>query len=458
MTQINPTAAQLPSLSSEAAVDSAVPSSALYAYYVLLVLVLIYVLNWIGRTVMSILLVPIQQDLHLSDTRMGLVSGFGFSLLYALSTLWIARYSDRHSRRNLLTLAVAIWSVASSLCGLVAGFAQLLLGRAAVGVAEAGSGAPPYSLISDYFEPRRRALAMGIYSSGIYIGISLSFLLGSLLAERFGWRATFLLLGPPGLMLAAMLQFTVREPLRGRFEPPSLRSDEPTGEVLRFLWQQRAYLAAAGGLTVTAITQGAYAAWAPAFLMKVHGLSLTEVGLELGLILGIAGPVGTFAGGALSDWLAASNPRLRLYFPAVATLLTTPLFALFCLAENPRAALTYYAVGTIISSMQFGPAFGLTQNLTRPSMRGLATALVMVATVLTGQGVGPLLTGILSDTLHVSLGPDAPRYALAIMAGFATLGALVFACGASHVAADMERATGPRSLQGPALADQEWIG
>lgn len=418
------------------------PPSQLYAYYVLAVLVAIFVLNWIDRMILSILLVPIQQELNLSDTAMGALSGFAFAILYAASTVIVARYSDRHNRRNIVALAVTVWSAATAFCGMVTGFWQLMLGRAVVGVAEAGGGAPTYSIISDYFPPRRRALALGIYSGGIYLGIMLSFLLGSYLAEHFGWRITFLLLGPPGIALALLLRLTVREPLRGRFEPVSLRSDVAASDAVRFLWGQRAYLAAAGGLTITAVTQGAFAAWAPAYLIKVHGLTLTQVGLYLGLVLGIAGAVGTFTGGALSDWLAQRNPRIRLYFPALATLLTTPFFAAFCLADDFRTGLAIYAVGTVISAMHFGPAFALTQNLARPAMRGLATALVMVATVLTGQGIGPLLTGALSDMLRGSFGDGSVRYALASMAGFATLGAVMFAYGARHVAADMRRATG----------------
>ncbi len=422
--------------------ETLVPHSTLYSYYVLFILVLIFILNWIDRMILSILLVPIQQDLGLSDTAMGVLSGFGFAVLYAVSTVVIARYSDRHNRRNLVAVAVTVWSAATSLCGMVTGFGQLLLGRAVVGVAEAGGGAPTYSIISDYFEPRRRALAMGIYSSGIYLGIMLSFLLGSFLAENYGWRVTFLMLGPPGIVLALILRFTVREPVRGRFEPPSLRGQQPVGASLRFLWGQRAYLAAAGGLTITAVTQGAYAAWAPAMLIKTHGFTLTQVGMSLGLVLGIAGAVGTFSGGALSDWLSARNPRVRLYFPAVATLLTAPFFAAFCLVDDPRLALGIYAVGTLISATHFGPAFGLTQNLALPAMRGFATALVMVATVLTGQGLGPMLTGVLSDSLRGSVDGEPLRYALAIMAGFAALGAMMFAYGARHVADDFRRATG----------------
>ncbi len=442
MSVIDTTAAtRIPASAQMRPQDEQVPSSP-YAYYVLFVLVLVFIMNWIDRMILSILLVPIQQDLQLSDTAMGVLSGFGFSILYAVATLIIARYSDRHNRRNLLAVAVTVWSFATSLCGLVGSFGQLLVGRAVVGVAEAGGGAPTYSIISDYFEPRRRAMAMGIYSSGIYIGIMVSFLLGSYLAESYGWRTTFLMLGPPGLVLALVLRLTVKEPLRGRFEPPTLRGDEPTGEALRFLWSQRAYIAAAGGLTITAITQGAFAAWAPAFLIKVHGFSLSEVGVSLGLILGIAGAIGTFAGGGLSDWLSARNPRVRLYFPAVATLLTAPLFAAFCLAADATTGLIIYAVGTVISATHFGPAFALTQNLARPAMRGLATAVVMVATVLTGQGIGPLLTGVLSDALRGNVDGEPLRYALAIMAGFAALGALMFAYGARYVASDFERATG----------------
>lgn len=416
-------------------------------YYVLFILVLIFTLNWIDRMILSVLLVPIQRELRLSDTAMGVMSGFGFAMLYAAATMVAARYSDRHNRRNLLALSVTLWSVATSLCGMVTGFGQLMAGRAVVGVAEAGGGAPAYSIISDYFEPRRRALALGIYSGGIYTGIMLSFVVGSFLAERYGWRTTFLLLGPLGLVLALVLRLTVDEPLRGRFEPPRLRSDESVGAALRFLGQQRAYVAAAGGLTITAVTQGAYAAWAPALLIKAHGFSLSQAGLSLGLVLGIAGAAGAFAGGGLSDWLSARNPRVRLYFPAVATLLTTPFFALFCLVSDPRQALVIYAIGTIISAAHFGPAFGLTQNLARPAMRGLATALVMVSTVLTGQGLGPVLTGVLSDALRGGVTGEPLRYALAIMAGFATLGSLLFAYGARFVAEDFKRATGDDLLR-----------
>jgi predicted MFS family arabinose efflux permease len=409
----------------EAQADDA--PSARYSYYVLFILVLVFIVNWIDRMILSILLVPIQQELQLSDTAMGVLSGFGFAVLYAIITIVIARYSDRHNRRNLLALAVTIWSVATSMCGMISSFGQLLVGRAVVGMAEAGGSAPAYSIISDYFEPRRRALALGIYSGGIYLGIMLSFLLGSFMAESFGWRTTFLMLGPPGLILALLLRFTVKEPLRGRFEPAGLRMQESTGAALRFLFRQRAYVAAAGGLTIVAITQGAYAAWAPALLIKAHGMSLTEVGLSLGLVLGIAGAIGTFSGGALSDWLSKRNPKIRLYFPALATLLTTPFFAAFCLAGDARTALTIYAVGTVISATHFGPAFGLTQNLARPAMRGLATALVMVATVLTGQGIGPLLTGVLSDALRGSVDGEPQRYALAVLAGVARRGAWMLA-------------------------------
>jgi predicted MFS family arabinose efflux permease len=422
-------------------VAAALPSQR-YAYYVLFVLSMIFVLNWIDRMIISILLVPIQQELQVSDTAMGLLSGFGFSMLYALSTIPIARYSDRHNRRNLLAIAVTVWSVATSLCGLVAGYGHLLLARALVGVAEAGGGAPSYSLISDYFEPRRRAFAMGVYSGAIYIGIMLSLLLGSLLAERFGWRTTFLMLGPPGLLLALVLRLTVHEPLRGRFEPPTLRGEQPSAAVLRFLFQQRAYLCVTAGLGVVAITLGGFSAWVPAFLVRVHGLTLPQVGLSLGLVLGTCGAIGTFSGGWLSDRLSARNPRVRLFFPATVAFLTTPFFILFCFAEDLRLALVFYAIATIVSGMHFGPAFGLTQNLARPTMRGLATALVMVSTVLTGQGAGPLLTGLLSDVLRPDFGPESMRYALAIMACFAALGAMLFAYGARFVAADIERATG----------------
>lgn len=413
-----------------------------YAYYVLAVLIAICILNWIDRMILSILLVPIQAELRVSDTAMGLLTGFGFTVFYALTTIPIARYSDRSNRRNLLTFAVAFWSLATAVCGVVQNYWQLLIGRAGVGVGEAAGGAPVYSLISDYFPPNRRAFALGLYSSSIFIGIMLSLFLGSLMAERFGWRATFLLLGPPGLLLALLLRFTVREPERGRFEPPATRGEQPARTVLRFLASQRAYVCALGGLTITAITNGAFSAWAPAFLVRVHGLSLGEVGLYLGLVLGLFGALGTISGGYISDRFAGGSARAKLVFPAIVALLMTPALLIFCNAQHLGLAMAAYAAAMIVSGMYFGPAFALTQNLAQPAMRGLSSALAILATAVTGQGLGPVLGGMLNDALAPTYQAEAVRYSLMIMSAFSALGGLIFLAGAGRVQRDLERAIG----------------
>jgi predicted MFS family arabinose efflux permease len=413
-----------------------------YAYYVLGILVCAYILNFVDRTIVAILLEPIKHDLAVSDTAMGVLSGLAFAVSYSLLSFPVARYADRFNRRNVMVFAITLWSVMSSACGLAQGFWTLLLGRVGVGFGEAAGTSPAYSIISDYFPRRQRPWAFGIYACSIYIGITLSLLVGASLAAQFGWRATFLILGPPGLVLALVTLTTVAEPPRGRFDPPATAKSETVAKTIAFLRSQRAYLCAVAGLTVMSVNQAGIAAWLPTFLIRVHAMPVISVGLTLGLIIGLFGVVGSLVGGWIGSKAARWRGSRQVLVPALACLLSLPFFLLCFLAENISFALAAYALAVLISGMHLGPAFALTQNLVRPSMRSVAVALALVLTTLAGQGIGPVVAGMLNDTLTPAYGVFAIRYSLCATAIFSLLAAAIFWFGGRYAVVDLARVRG----------------
>ncbi len=265
------------------------PSSA-YANYVLGVLFLVYVFNFIDRQILSILLEDIKQDLGVSDTAMGFLTGIAFALFYTVAGIPIARWADVGVRRSIIALGLVIWSAMTAMSGLVRSFGELVAARIGVGIGEAAGSPPAHSLIADYFPPERRATAFSIYNMGINVGIMFGFFAGGWINEYFGWRQAFLVVGLPGVALALVVRFTIREPERGATEPMASDEDaEPPMVVFRFLWSLRSFrhLAIAGGLQ--AFAAYGFIQWAPTFLRRVHELGSGEAGTYLGLIIGLGG-------------------------------------------------------------------------------------------------------------------------------------------------------------------------
>jgi predicted MFS family arabinose efflux permease len=293
--------------------------------YVLGILVVVYTFNFIDRQILSILLESIKLDLKLSDTSLGLLTGFAFALFYATLGIPIAKYADYGNRRNLISIAIAVWSFMTALSGLAQNFFHLLFARIGVGVGEAGCSPPAHSMISDYFPANIRSTALGIYSLGIPFGIMFGLFAGGWINEYFGWRIAFFVVGIPGLFLAILFRYSVKEPIRGQAEGRSDTKDQPTIlETVKYLLKKKSFVHLAFGAALAAFVGYGAVTWLPSFFQRSYGMQTGEVGWYLGLILGIPGGIGIFLGGYLSDYFGSKDIRWYLWTVAIAMAITTP--------------------------------------------------------------------------------------------------------------------------------------
>jgi len=381
--------------------------------YVLGILVVVYTFNFIDRQILSILLEDIKRELELSDSALGLLSGFAFAMFYATLGIPIARYADRANRRNIIAVALALWSGMTALSGLVTNFWQLLAARVGVGIGEAGCTPPANAILSDYYPPDQRATAFGIYAMGIPIGILFGFLAGGWINQYFGWRWAFFVVGAPGLILALIVRFTVHEPVRGQNEQRRDAATQPTlRETIDHLRRKRAFVHLAIGGGLTAFVGYAWVIWMPAFLMRTHGMSSGAVGTSLGLIIGIAGAIGIALGGYLADRCGRRDKRWALWIVSVAVLINLPFALGVFLSDDPTHALAYMVVPFLLGNFWQGTSFAQTQSLAGLRMRAVAAAILLFVANMIGLGAGPQFVGIASDLMHARFGDDSLRYAL----------------------------------------------
>ncbi len=394
-----------------------------YANYVLGLLFVVYVFNFVDRQILAILLQPIKQDLQASDTAMGFLTGFAFALFYAVGGIPIARWADRGNRSAIIALGLAIWSAMTAVSGLAQTFTQLALARIGVGIGEAAGSPPAHSLLADYFPARRRATAMAIYSAGVPVGVLFGFLIGGWMNEWFGWRRAFFVVGLPGLALALLVRLTLRDPPRGRADGLHDTGEvEAPAAVFRFLWRLRSFrqlslAAALHGFVAYGIT-----AWTPAFFIRMHGMGTGEAGTWLGLIAGFAGGAGAIVGGFAADRLAARDVRWNMWLPAVAVSLALPFSTLAFLSPAPGLALLLLCPSTFLGAMWLGPTMAMTQALAKVRMRAVASAILLFILSLVGLGLGPQTVGVMSDLLAARYGDQSLRYAL-VLAGLVNIGA-----------------------------------
>ena len=384
--------------------------------YALGVLVVVYTFNFIDRQILSILLEPIKQDLGLSDSALGMLTGFAFALFYATLGIPIARFADRSNRRNLIAWALAIWSAMTAVSGLAQNFWHLLLARIGVGVGEAGCSPPAHSMLADYFPTENRATALGIYSLGIPFGILFGFIAGGWLNEFFGWRVAFFIVGVPGLLLAILVRLTLREPPRGMAEGRVADEEQPTiMETFRFLWSKRSFRHMAVGGGLTAFVGYGVITWVPSFLIRSYGMSTGDVGTYLGLILGIPGGIGIALGGYLADRYGAQDTRWYLWIVSVALIASMPLFFGVYLSSTAFASLMFLILPILLGNFYQATTFSQTQGLVSLRMRSVAAAVLLFILNMIGLGAGPQAVGILSDILQPSYGDESLRYALLVL-------------------------------------------
>ncbi len=384
--------------------------------YVLGILVIVYTFNFIDRQILSILLESIKNDLNLSDTSLGLLSGFAFALFYATLGIPIAKYADFGNRRNLISLAIGIWSFMTALSGLAQNFFHLLIARIGVGVGEAGCSPPAHSMISDYFPANIRATALGIYSLGIPFGIMFGLFAGGWINEYFGWRIAFFVVGVPGILLAIIFRFTVQEPKRGQAEGRADTKDQPNIiETAKFLWSKKSFRHLAFGASLAAFVGYGAITWLPSFFQRSYGMQTGDVGWYLGLILGIPGGLGIFLGGYLSDYFGSKDVRWCLWIVALAMLITTPLYYMVYLSPTSNTSFLWLIVPIAFGNFYQATTFSQTQGIVELRMRSVAAAILLFIINIIGLGFGPQAVGILSDILSKNYGKESLRYSLMIL-------------------------------------------
>jgi len=384
--------------------------------YAMVVLAFVYMFNFVDRQILSILLPAIRDEFQVADWVLGLLAGTAFALFYVLLGVPIARIADRVNRRNLIALAVAVWSGMTALSGFAANIWQLALARIGVGIGEAGCSPPAHSLISDLYPPKKRSTAMGFYTLGISAGIMLAYLTGGWVAENIGWRAAFFIVGVPGLLLAVIVRFTLTEPRRGASEQREDSGNQPGLMVVtRFLLARRSFMYMATGAGLTAFVGYASINFMPSFIVRSFDIGVASLGLWLGLIYGIAGGFGFFMGGFLADRIGRGGHRKALFFIAFAMLVTVAFNAAVFLSSSLVWCLALFVIPNISSNVYLAPVLSQTQSLVSLRMRAVASSLVLLIINVIGLATGTPATGLISDLLEPAFGLESMRYSLLIV-------------------------------------------
>jgi len=456
--------------------NSGAADSSAYRGYVLFMLIIVYTFNFVDRQIIGILAIPIQEDLNLSDTQLSLMGGLAFAIFYSTLGIPIAWLSDRKNRTWIITIALAIWSLMTALCGVAQNFIQLFLARVGVGVGEAGGIAPSYSIISDYFPPEKRARALAIYSFAIPIGSALGIGLGGLLTSLLDWRWAFIIVGLAGVIFAPIFKLSMREPVRGRYDPPTAKT-EPASiqEVWTKISQKKSFWFLAFGAASSSMMGYGLFFWLPSFLVRSYGidlaplagmfpsflfpagitpaetLALASAGEEYnsaaltlyasyiygGVVL-FGGIIGIWLGGALGDRYGANDKGAYARLPAIAFACVLPFFGLSLWLTNLGVVAVVMIIPTALGLAWLGPVLSAFQHIVPPNMRATASAMFLLINNLLGLGFGNLAIGSLSDAFQPTFGDESLRYALLCCAGFYLLAAVLLYLGSRHLPKDWE--------------------
>ena len=398
-----------------------------HKYYLLGLLAIILACNYTDRVVLSVVLEHIKADLRLSDTQLGVLSGIAFALFYSVMGLPIARWADRGNRVTIIGVTAALWSLAAAACGSARSFVQLMLIRIVVGVGEAGCIPPAHSLIADVFSRSERPRAVALYAQGGTLAMVVGYLAAGWLDEVVGWRATFVLVGLPGLLFAIVAWLTLQEP-RGGKRDRDRGGSLPQGaaaysggsmaslrEVCIVLWRNATFRHIASCFSISYFFGYGILQWQPTFFIRTHALTTGEVGTWLALSYGIVGGLGTYLGGEWASRYSAGDERRQLNVCAVSCAICAVLTAGSFLVAGARLAMGLLALANLAGYMSMGPMLATIQTLIAPRMRAMSIALLYLFANLFGMGLGPLAAGALSDTLRPWLGGESLRYALVLL-------------------------------------------
>lgn len=419
--------------------SSPIPRSSRYSWGVLAVLSFVYVLNFLDRQLLSILAKPIQDDMAITDGELGLLGGLYFALFYCVLGVPVAWLADRGNRVRVLSVACAIWSAATIACGLAQTYPQLAAARMSVGIGEAGGVPPSYSIISDYFPPERRGMALSIFNLGPPLGQAVGVAFGAKIAAAYDWRLAFVILGVVGLVSAAAVWAFVREPRRGATEQAPQSAGEIEGEAVTF-WRTVRMFVGRPVLLLVSLAAGAtqfvtYAtmAFTTLFLMREKGMSLDEVAVWYALLLAVGVGGGIFLSGRLLDRFAQRSRTLYAIMPAVALALAVPPFIGFVAAPGWPVAMLFLIAPTFLNYFYLTPAVALVQNSVSPRQRTVSGAVLLLIMNLIGLGLGPTWLGQCSEwfrpghpanSLQLAFYTLVPFYLVAIALHWATARAI----------------------------------
>ena len=394
-----------------------------YKKYLLALLMTIYVSNHLDRIALGLLMQDIKVDLSLSDTELGLLSGIAFAVFYALMGIPIARWADRGDRVFIISSTTALWSFAVAACAAVMSFPQFLLVRICVAVGEAGCIPPAHSLIADFFTRKERPRAVARYVMGGSVAFFVGYFGAGWLNEFYGWRMTFVVLGLPGVVLAALAWFTLKEPRRGRdtIEQPAVDGSSASvpvpgvKEVCVTLWANQAFRNLLLCYSVWYFFGYGLMQWLPTFFIRSHAVTTGEIGTWFALIHGAGGALGIYVGGELASRFAPDDEARQLRAGAVAFVFFGLLTACSLIAADYHVALGAMALASLGGYMAQGPVLATIQTLVSPRTRATAIAIIYLFANLIGYGLGPFTAGVLSDVLRPQFAEESLRYALVIL-------------------------------------------
>jgi len=391
--------------------------SNVYSTYVLMLLFGVAVLNMLDRQILGMLVTPIKAEFGVSDTAIGFLTGPSFALFYALAGIPIARWADRGVRRSIISLGLLVWSGLTLASGMAVHFGHLVVARLGVGIGEAAGTPPSHALISDYFPPERRTFALAVFTIGASTGVAMAHLVGGWVSELWGWRMVFVVAGIPGLALALLIRFTVREPPRGRFDGDAAAPrDEGWLAAVGVLARIPSYRHLVIAASLHSFAFSGSMIWYPPFLTRVHGLSASEIGTALALFSSLPAGLGIFVGGLLTDRLMRRDVRWIQGYAGFTMLAFAPFALGFLFFPTPSLAFGCLVISAFLMGTSTPGIHVTTQALAPARMRALASAINLLLLSLVGAGLGPFFVGVLNDYLEPTVGAEAVRYTLSIVA------------------------------------------
>jgi predicted MFS family arabinose efflux permease len=418
--------------------------STTYKIYILLLLLVVYISNYADRMILSVLMPYIKAEFQVSDAALGFLAGTAFAVFYATLGVPIAIWADRGNRKTIIAVSVTIWSAMTAVCGFAANYWQFALARVGVGVGEAGGSPPSHAIISDLFGPKTRATALGIFALGVPFGLFVGLYGGALVAAEYGWRMAFFVLGIPGLILALLVMFTIREPKRGASDGITHAGEAPSlMTTVRHMLSQKSLVHVFIGATLTTLVGYAGVQWWPTFVMRSHGLSMTDLSLFLALVFGVAGGLGTFLGGYIADQFSKRDMKWMPRIVTIATVVGLPFGFAIYLTESSWVVFALIGVPAALGSVYLPPTYAMTQGLVEVRMRTVASALLLFVINLIGMGLGPLMAGFISDALAPAYGKDSLKYALLILTLFNVWAAVHYWIAGRYFEADFKRVVNP---------------